>query len=158
VSLTFQVIGLPAPQGSKTMLKHNKSGKMVMLESSKAVKPWRAQVKEAAELALPLDWMMITRAVVLWVVFSLPRPKNHYRSGKFAHLLRDDAPPYPVTGGNDTDKLERAVMDAITDAKVWADDSLVVSLLGEKVYAGDDRPHALSAPGAWITIKVRDGE
>jgi crossover junction endodeoxyribonuclease RusA len=165
------VTGLPAPQGSKTARSichqdalpcahchHRHIVNINQQEASKRVKPWRKLVRAAAVEAAGYDWMTITRPVVLWVVFSMPRPKSHYRSGKFAHLLRDDAPAYPAGGGNDTDKLERAVMDAITDAKVWADDALVVSLLGEKVYAGDGHPRALAEPGAWVTITVRDGE
>ena len=39
----FEVVGLPAAQGSKRHV-----GNGVMVESSKALKPWRSAVAEAA--------------------------------------------------------------------------------------------------------------
>jgi crossover junction endodeoxyribonuclease RusA len=159
VSLAFVVEGVPAPQGSKTMMKHNRSGKMIMLESSKAVGPWRKKVTAAAVLALPLDWVMLSGPVQVRVVFAFERPKSHYRTGKFSAVLRDDAPPYPVAGGNDTDKLARAILDALTDALVWKDDAQVVGLHAVKGYAGEGFFTMVTKPGAWISVKpVTDGE
>jgi len=43
------------------------------------------------------------------------------------------APDYP-SKPPDIDKLMRAVLDSLTDAMVWTDDSLVVSVLARKVW------------------------
>ncbi len=41
--ITIRVVGIPAPQGSKTLTRWG-----AMIEASKKVKPWRSDVKEAA--------------------------------------------------------------------------------------------------------------
>lgn len=70
-----------------------------------------------------------------WVTlrFYLPRPKHHYG----AKGLRDSAPT-SHTSKPDLDKLVRAVLDAVTDAKVWVDDAHVVRVVASKEYAEMD--------------------
>lgn len=164
--LEFFAFGDPGPQGSKVMMQHRTTGKHIMLESSKKVKPWRAAVEQAAllaalgiQMASNAPWMPIAGPVFLRVVFTLARPKSHYRTGKSAHLLSASAPRYPVghTTG-DLSKLVRATEDALTDARVWADDSLVVATLSTKVYCGDEHPRALPEPGAWIQVSTVSGD
>ncbi|MGP5083022.1 hypothetical protein ACTXJ8_14785 [Corynebacterium variabile] len=46
---TFHVPGVPAPQGSKNA--YRRGNKVVLVESSKMVKPWRAAVAQAATIA-----------------------------------------------------------------------------------------------------------
>lgn len=152
--LLIRVHGVPAPQGSKRHL-----GNGIMVESSKRVKPWREAVKHATldtnhcpsfehrhdddSVCLP-----IPGPVKLDVAFLLPRPKGHYRTGRFAHLLRDSAPWYPA-GKPDLDKLLRSTMDGLGEAGVWRDDCQVVyfdQLV--KLYATE-----LEAPGAIIRIR-----
>ena len=41
--LEFRVVGIPAPQGSKTLTRYG-----ALMESSKKVKPWRQDVIHAA--------------------------------------------------------------------------------------------------------------
>ena len=48
--------------------------------------------------------------------------------------LREDAPTWHVIAP-DADKLIRCVADALTVAGVWADDSQMALMRGEKVYA-----------------------
>ena len=56
--------------------------------------------------------------------FTMPRPKSHYRTGKYADSLRGDAPENH-TSLPDLDKLIRCVLDALTgvcyqdDGQVW---------------------------------------
>lgn len=155
-SLTFTVAGLPAPQGSKRGYVVN--GRAVMVESSKRVKPWREAVKQAA-LDARDDWRVgwfndhwqpLRGALMLTVVYTLPRPKSHYRTGRNAHLLRDSAPKWP-TGKPDGDKLDRATLDALTDAGCWVDDAQVAVRLSVKSYP-DVHPKARTTPGAYIRI------
>ncbi|MGH9251885.1 MAG: RusA family crossover junction endodeoxyribonuclease [Acidimicrobiales bacterium] len=137
-SLVFTVYGLPAPQGSKRHV-----GNGIMVESSKRVKPWREDVRQAALDALREPF---TGPVEMHVTFTLPRPKGHYRTGRNADLLRDAAPKFPA-GKPDLDKLLRAVMDALTSAGVWKDDAQVVHALVTKCYDGDG-----FRPGADVSI------
>ncbi|MFG3709506.1 RusA family crossover junction endodeoxyribonuclease [Micromonospora sp. NPDC047730] len=155
--LILKVYGLPGPQGSKTSY-----GPGRMVESSKKVKPWRADVRFAAEEAIscdcpdqcggllpgyPLDGPLFVR-----MVFTFVRPKSHYRTGRNAHLLRDSAPAQPQ-GAPDLSKLLRSTEDALTSAGAWRDDARVVEYeRAAKVWAGED-PEALDAPGALIVVR-----
>jgi crossover junction endodeoxyribonuclease RusA len=138
--VVVEVVGVPAPQGSKRHV-----GRGVMVESSKRVKPWREAVKwavlEQHGAGEPLDG-----ALELVITFRLPRPASHYRSGANAHLLRDSAPRWPATRP-DVDKLQRSTLDALGEAGVWRDDSQVVRVVATKAYADRDRP-----AGALITV------
>ncbi len=156
--ITIVVHGTPAPQGSKRAIVHKSTGRAVVMESSKKVKPWRSAVVDRAVgareqqglaglLPEPLDGPLVAD-----MVFTLARPKSHYRTGKNAHLLRGDAPVRPE-GTPDLSKLARSTEDALTDAGVWRDDARVVEY-GRlaKVYAGED-PDALDTPGAVIRVR-----
>jgi Holliday junction resolvase RusA-like endonuclease len=149
-ALEIHVFGQPATQGSKRHVGHG-----VMVESSKKLKPWREAVKQAALDLLDSDAInrhgpLLTGPIRADVVFTFTRPKSHYRTGRNAHLLRDDAPMRPVNS-IDADKGLRACFDALTDAGVWADDKQVVDGLFAKVYPGT-HPDALPVAGAVIRI------
>lgn len=124
-SVAFTTIGLPAPQGSK-----NKWGG----EDNKRVKPYRDAISADAAAAMTGD--LFTGPVNLSVDFYFPRPKSHYRTGKHAGTLRDDAPVYVATKP-DLDKLLRAVGDALTGV-VLRDDSQIVLTDARKLYASLD--------------------
>lgn len=136
------VRGIPAPQGSK---RHVGNGRMV--ESSKAVGPWREAVRAETQRTIaetPVeDLRLHWHPVVVDIVFYLPRPKGHMsaRGGP-----RDSAPVHHTTRP-DLDKLARAVLDGLTAGGMWSDDNQVVRLVAEKQYA-DDYP-----PGALITVE-----
>jgi Holliday junction resolvase RusA-like endonuclease len=129
--LRFQVIGKPAPQGSKRGFLNARTGRVQMVESSARVKPWRqdvsaAAIEAAAAAGLPavIDW-----AVAVEIVFLMRRPRGHLgRRG-----LRPSAPEHP-SGRPDVDKLARATLDGLT---ILRDDSLVVDLRARKVWAGE---------------------
>jgi len=75
----------------------------------------------------------VTRGPVkVSVTIEVVRPKNHFRSGKNSHLLKDDAPAIP-TGKPDIDNVLKGVMDAMTGI-VYADDKQVFSAYPEKFY------------------------
>lgn len=139
------VRGIPGPQGSK---RHVGGGRMI--ESSKKVKPWReAVVTEAVDVRDGAP--ALTGPLAVEMVFTLTRPKSHYRTGRNAHMLRDDAPARPASKP-DTSKLLRSTEDALTTAGVYRDDALIVEYLrAAKVYANED-PDALDSPGAVIRI------
>jgi Holliday junction resolvase RusA-like endonuclease len=120
--IAFRVPGVPAPQGSK-----NPFGG----ESNPRTRPWRAAV--SAEAALAMEGLeMILEPVHVTALFYFPRPKAHYRTGKNAHLMRDDAPAYKA-GHPDLDKLQRAIGDSLTGIVV-RDDKQIVAWNTVKLY------------------------
>jgi crossover junction endodeoxyribonuclease RusA len=98
------------------------------------------------------------------VTFTFARPAAHFGTGRNAHLLKPSAPARPVPKGKDDgDKLQRAVMDALTDAGMWADDSQVVEWHGSKLYAvspwrGDGTATLERLPDPTVLCGVHDAD
>lgn len=138
-AISAWVAGRPAPQGSKTYL-GRRGGRGVLVESSKAVKPWRADVREAFMSLAPVGEEALPShvALVVKIVFVMPRP---------ASTPKTRATP-PAVKRPDLDKLVRAVLDAIGSAGVWADDSQVVTVHAHKRVAELGEP-----TGAMIHIE-----
>ena len=74
--------------------------------------------------------------------FLFPRPKAHIRKGTEIKL----GAPVFHSSKPDIDNAAKAVLDALTQIGVWADDCQVVNLFLSKRYADDGRP------GAQVTI------
>lgn len=143
--LSFDVVGTPAPQGSKRGFVNRHTGKVSMVESSsERVRSWRSDVRDAAEKAVADDgWPLERGPVAVTVVFRIGRPKGHYGTGRNADVLKASAPPFPAKKP-DLDKLARATLDALTGI-VFADDEQVVTLRVRKVWVAGRaiRPGAL---------------
>ncbi|WP_427017836.1 RusA family crossover junction endodeoxyribonuclease [Pseudarthrobacter sp. P1] len=148
--LSFTVEGTPGPQGSKNAFAVKKggryTGRVAVVESSAKVGPWREQVAWAARQC---HQGTITGPVSVAIVFYLPRPRGHYGTGRNAGSLRASAPALPAVKP-DADKLARSTLDALTTARVYTDDAVVVDLAVKKRYA-DGRP-----PGAAIEVVAVD--
>lgn len=129
--ITFTVRGLPAPQGSKRAIRNRHTGRVALVESSKRVAPWRADVRAAA-LAAMGDRLPLFGPLTVSLTFALPRPKGHYGSGRNVAVVRPSAPSYPA-GKPDLDKLVRSTLDALTGV-VFADDAQVVEVTARKLY------------------------
>lgn len=142
--MIINVVGTPAPQGSKRAFVVN--GRAVMAESSKKVKPWRQDVTAAVMnlMAETPGFEPYAGPVRVDITFYLPRPRYHFRTGKHANELRPNAPTY-VDKKPDKDKLERATCDALTSSGVIRDDAQIAAGYTEKRYAD-------AATGARITI------
>lgn len=130
---SFLVRGVPAPQGSKRAITNRYTGKAAMVESSKRVKPWRADIRAAAEGCMA-DTPPLVGPMSMTVTFVMPRPKGHYGSGRNADVLKDSAPRWPI-GKPDLDKLLRAALDGMTGI-VYVDDSQIIQLQVVKRYPG----------------------
>jgi Holliday junction resolvase RusA-like endonuclease len=139
--LTIVVYGRPAPQGSKSPKGRTRTGRVILVESSKYVRPWRELVHAAAVVARagrpPLEGPLVAR-----MVFTVAKPKSAPKRRR----------TYPATIP-DLSKLARAVEDALTDAGLWRDDGQVVGYSRLwKSYPNED-PEALEAPGVRITVE-----
>ena len=73
--------------------------------------------------------------IMLKVVFYMPRPLSHYRTGKFKHLLKDDIPDrHSITP--DLDNLVKMLSDVIGGRdRMIVDDSQICMIQAEKIYA-----------------------
>jgi crossover junction endodeoxyribonuclease RusA len=137
VNIFFFVPGIPVPKGSAKafVVKNKKTGKhraIVVQDNKEKQKPWASMIASCAQdhfnrihhgpIRLSLD-------------FAMPRPKNHYGSGKNAHILKPNAPTWHISKP-DLDKLIRCVKDALTGV-VWKDDSQVCAMGGPRKIYGD---------------------
>ncbi|OPZ75568.1 MAG: Crossover junction endodeoxyribonuclease RusA [Actinobacteria bacterium ADurb.Bin444] len=125
---TITIPGIPAPQGSK---RHVGGGRMI--ESSKAVRPYRDSIMTIARDAGWHTDPILTGPVRVNIIFRMPRPASHYGTGRNAGKLKNNAPIYHDKT-KDVDKLCRSVLDALTQAGVWKDDGQVAHLSAIKVY------------------------
>jgi Holliday junction resolvase RusA-like endonuclease len=141
--IRLTVRGTPAPQGSKSFKGMSKAGRAILTESSKKVRPWRQDVKAAAEAlrertgAAPIDG-----PVVVSMVFTLQKPASAPKRRR----------TYPMRTP-DLSKLARSTEDALTDAGIWADDARVIGYTKLwKTYPLED-VDALDTPGVVIEIR-----
>lgn len=136
--INFFVPGTPAPQGSKRYLGNGR-----MVESSKRVKPWRADIRTTALANFPQP---LTGPIRLDLTFVMPRPKSHYGTGRNAGKLKNSAPDCH-TQKPDLDKLVRAVGDALTGV-AYLDDSQIIVGAYMKRWACSTNDQ----PGVHITV------
>lgn len=117
--IRFTAFGRPLPQGSKNAFKTG--NRVVLVEASKGLKPWRSVVALAAKEfhATVQDHSLIEGAVSVDLLF-------HFVPGKTVKRKHMTTKP-------DADKLSRAILDSLTGV-VWKDDSQVVDLRARKVY------------------------
>lgn len=152
-ALTITVHGRPAPQGSKRYAGHRRnaaSGRIsaVLVEQSKRVKPWRADVTAATKDAMNARWLagdgedVLDGPLEVHITFTALKPASAPKRRR----------TWPITRhSGDLDKLLRSTFDGIADAKAIADDSRIVRVTAQKVFPHDD-PDALPEPGAVIRI------
>lgn len=137
-TIRFTVIGTPATQGSKVGFVNKKTNRVVVKEHTDArTRTWRSDVVDAARTALG-DGRPLDGPVALDVTFRFARPAGHYGTGRNRDTLKASAPARPSAGRRyDLDKLQRAVLDALSDAKVIYDDCQVVDITASKHYTRD---------------------
>jgi len=155
--LLIRVVGTPAPQGSKRPVRMGKGGRIGLVESSKAVAPWREAVRGETQrviLGVAGPWPPYSEPVAVYLSFFMARPAGHYRTGRYADQVRDSAPRYPGKYP-DLDKLIRSTLDGLVTGRALTDDGLVVRLHVSEDYdvpLGKHRADA-TAPGVFITIE-----
>jgi Holliday junction resolvase RusA-like endonuclease len=116
--ISYWIDGEPAPQGSKTGF--IKNGRVVMIESSKKVKPWREAVAAQTQAKV---LCALQNPVEIALVFHLPKPKTVTRK-------------WPAVKP-DLDKLIRSTFDGLTTGGLYTDDALVIAVSASKQYATD---------------------
>ena len=127
------VRGIPAAQGSKRAIRR-KDGGVNLVESSRAVGPWREAVRAETQRAMNA-WGPYPGPVALEVRFLLPKPKSAPKRQL-----------YPAKRP-DLDKLLRALLDGLTEGGAWNDDAQVVRITAAKDYA------EFEAPGCYVDVR-----
>lgn len=137
-SLTFTVMGDPQPQGSMRAFIPKGWSRAVLTSSNKKMKPWRQEVAGTALAAMEDAELTCSGKGVpfgLDLVFRFKRPKSVRKT-----VLYKTTHP-------DTDKLIRAILDALTGI-VWHDDAQVIEIRAKKEFG--------ETPGATITVSELD--
>ena len=144
-SITIEVRGTPAPQGSKVGIAIRRggvyTGAVALLESSRArVSTWRDDVL-AAGLKARNGHAPLSGPLVVSMVFTMRKPASAPKRKRTWPCTRPDL-----------SKLARSTEDALTSAGIWGDDGQVIRYFPlAKVYPGED-PDALDTPGVRLTI------
>lgn len=142
IRIEFTVQGRPRPKGSTIAFRHSKTGKVITRASNAdRLETWQERIGQAAKHAMAqagLTEPAIPRGpVTVWLTLRLARPLTHYiaRDGR---RLRPDS-PIRHAQPPDLDKLTRAVLDGLTDARVWGDDGQVSSMSVLKRWTNSDQ-------------------
>lgn len=140
--IRFFIPGRPAPGGSKNAFAIKKAGiytgRVAVVDAGgKATKEWRQNVAAAAMVGMKIaDCVPLTGAIEVELVFQMPRPKSHFRSGaKWASnaMLKPDAPTCHITRP-DLLKLARSTEDSMSRI-CYLDDGQIVKESLEKEFS-----------------------
>ena len=148
MNVTLTIHGIAKTAGSKRVFHvRRKDGSLVfgkggipitnVTDDCKGSKQWRKIVQYQARDQWPHGLAPFDCALEVVFRFFVVRPKAHYRTGKFASTLRDDAPPFPSVKP-DVLKLARALEDALTGI-AWVDDALICGEYIEKRWSDETR-------------------
>jgi len=127
--IQFRVFGVPQTKGSTKAFMRPGARFPVVTNDNTKNKGWAATVSGAAQLAVRTGDGPIRGPVLLWLTFSLKKPKSYPKR-------RD----LPAIKKPDLDKLVRSIKDALKGV-LYLDDSQVVYLQATKSY--DDAPGVL---------------
>ena len=124
------------------------SGKPIALQRHRSTR--RGIMYDPSKKDKAAIWLQISKykpqepyinPIYLKLIFYMPRPKNHYRSGKYKHLLKDrfiDIEHHIAKP--DTDNLVKMIADTIQGKKrMIRDDSQICKLQAEKLYSKNPR-------------------
>ena len=140
--ITFRVLGLPRPAGSKRSMVplnkrtrqpyRNESGGIIVntVDDNPRSKDWKLMVWASAHNHKPKQ--LIEGAVAVQFVFCFRRPKGHFGTGRNSGTLKATAPKYHIVKPDET-KLSRGTEDAMTGV-IWKDDAQVVHKNSAKRY------------------------
>jgi Holliday junction resolvase RusA-like endonuclease len=152
--LTVTVRGVPRPKPDPRCFGRGGHHHLSIPANSPGYAQWRERCTEAGRALAAQQRFPKGTPVGLMITVTVPRPTSHYRTGKNAHLLRSTAPAFPLSRSHgDIDKIQRLILDALTDSGVWDDDSQAVRVEAAKCYPDDPgSPDSLEHPGAVIRI------
>ena len=131
MNVRFNVIGVPAPQGSKTRMPNG-----ALVEGSSATgrakhRTWRQAVAHEAHQQRQLLEHCFAGPLVVDVVFRFPMPASRPAAFK-RRVAEGEITGWKVTKP-DLDKLARSVGDALTEAGLIERDEMIAQWLVSKI-------------------------
>ena len=124
IVINFTIPGIP-----KALKRHRstRSGHMYDPSSKDKQGMWLQIAKYKPKLPLAGD-------IYIKLIFYMPRPKSHFRTGKRSHVLKAKAPVFHSVRP-DLDNLVKMLLDTISGKnKMVLDDSQIFMLEAKKVY------------------------
>lgn len=128
--IDFWVPGVPKPAGSKRGFYNPKLKRVIITDDNRQSKDWITVVAQIAATSFAGE--LLEGPLKMRMDFFFVRPKGHYRSGKNGHLLKADAPAFPIVKP-DASKITRSTEDALKGI-LWRDDAQVVTQFITKRY------------------------
>ena len=133
MTLAFTVYGVPMTKGNHRALRVKGMKFPIVTETNRNVASWQQLVAEGASRTIAqlpeAERVLLDAGVRLTIAYYLPRPKKFSKRGVFVHHLTKP----------DLDRLERAILDALT-AVAYHDDKQVTEIISGKYYAGVGAP------------------
>lgn len=131
--INLTIAGAPVPQGS---VRPNGHGGVYYANATR-LRPYRDRISLAIKELLGPNHDPWLGAVLVTVTFVFERPKSHFKADGVTLTPRA---PLDMTVPPDTDKLVRAVGDALTQSGIYKDDAQVIQWTAAKEYG----PQALT--------------
>jgi hypothetical protein len=98
--------------------------------------PSKSEKDEFVKTIENFPTVKMTKPIKCILHFYCKRPKNHYKTGKNSHILKDTSPKYN-TNNKDLDNMVKFVLDALND-KLYTDDSLIFEITCSKTYSENE--------------------
>ena len=126
------------------MIKFTIKGKPIALKRHRSTRSGRMYDPSAKDKKQ--IWLQIARfkpkrplegQIMLFATFYMPRPKKHFRTGKYANVLKDGVPEYH-TNTPDLSNLIKLYED-ILQPSFYLDDSQICRIQAEKIYSKQPR-------------------
>ena len=126
------------------MIKITIKGKPIALKRHRSTRSGRMYDPSAKDKKQ--IWLQIARfkpkrpiegQIMLFATFYMPRPKKHFRTGKYANVLKDGVPEYH-TNTPDLSNLIKLYED-ILQPSFYLDDSQICRIQAEKIYSKQPR-------------------
>ena len=125
----FEVFGIPQQKGSQIPFR-GKNGKVFTRPANPKSTDWQRSVAQAAGRAMG-DQQIVDGPVFVVAIFDMPRPNNHFGTGRNQGRLKSSAPHW-VTTNPDTDKLFRTVGDALSGVVIRDDRQIALEVAGKR--------------------------
>lgn len=116
MTVSFDVLGLPAQQGSKSVMPNGKAVEGSSTSGRAKTKAWRTAVAERAR-EIADEHGQITGPTEVRIQLRFPRPKSRPKKHHGWHTVKPDK-----------DKVLRACLDGLTAGGLIADDNQVCSI------------------------------